>query len=99
MQYVSTKTGRGPLGTGWERSQEPVMTCYKLIRTNFAYWGFQTRIEDYVISMQKKLFWELMRKAHCLTDEWHGLNLTDIRQLEDEAKQRLDQKRNARITT
>ena len=44
VQYKSIKTSRGPLGRGWMKTVDPVMTCYKVVRINFDYWGVQGKV-------------------------------------------------------
>ena len=45
--YVSKKTGRGPLTDDWmekyrgDAPPQPIMCAYKLIRVEFKYWGMQ----------------------------------------------------------
>lgn len=44
LQYKSVKTSRGPLTRGWTKTVDPVMTCYKVVRINFDYWGVQGKV-------------------------------------------------------
>jgi hypothetical protein len=88
--YMSEKTGRGQLADGWFEDREPMMCAYKVIKVNFAFWGFQGKVEDIIKNFQRKLFKTTLRQSFCLTDEWYGLNMEDIRRLEDEAKDALD---------
>ncbi|ETW04421.1 hypothetical protein, variant [Aphanomyces invadans] len=80
--YTCPKTGRGPLQAGWERKLTPVMTCYKVVRVNFDYWGFQGRVENAIRDRQRRLFHSSLRQAQCLSHKWNGLTMDDIRRLE-----------------
>jgi Phosphatidylinositol transfer protein len=42
--FRSEKTARGPLRKGWQSTAAPVMTCYKVCRLDFKYWGMQTKV-------------------------------------------------------
>ena len=91
--YVSKSTGRGRLVKGWQRAHDPVMTCYKLVSVNFKYFGAQGIVEGQTVSSQERLFRQTLRQAFTLLDEWHGLNMADIRRLEAESKEALNAKR------
>ncbi|MES1915399.1 MAG: hypothetical protein MHM6MM_007351 [Cercozoa sp. M6MM] len=85
-KFVSEKTGRGPFVEGWqEREDIPVMTCYKLCRVEYNQWGLQTRGENLI---QETALHDVFRQTHrqliCWLDEWHGMTMRDIRQLERE---------------
>jgi hypothetical protein len=47
-QFVSSVTGRGPLGEGWQKTSNPMMCCYKLVTIKFQVWGFQTKVESLI---------------------------------------------------
>lgn len=92
-QYKSVKTGRGPLAKGWTKKVDPIMTCYKAVRVNFDYWGVQGKAEKIIRDQQRQLFHNTLRQAQCLTDQWYGLNMDDIRRLEEEVVTKLQAKR------
>lgn len=105
--FVSQKTGRGPLTDTWladhwrevKGKQQPtannmsLMCAYKLCRVEFRYWGMQTKLEKFIhdIALRKT-----MQRAHCQAwawqDEWFGLTMDDIRQIERETQLALQQK-------
>ncbi|CAI5717121.1 hypothetical protein KXD40_007419 [Peronospora effusa] len=91
--YKSIKTSRGPLTRGWMNTVDPVMTCYKVVRINFDYWGVQGKAEKVIRDQQRQLFHNTLRQAQCLTDEWYGLSMEDIRRLEAEVVAKLEAKR------
>lgn len=57
----------------------------------FKYFGLQTLIENIIRSQEIKVFTRTMRQRVCMMDEWDGLTMDDIRRMEDEAKQKLDE--------
>lgn len=80
--FQSCKTGRGPLLVGWQEKCNPVMTAYKLVTVNAPYWGFGSRLEQMLLAAERSLFQESNRQCFSWIDDWHGLTLEDIRQLE-----------------
>lgn len=80
--FQSCKTGRGPLLAGWQEKCNPVMTAYKLVTVNAPYWGFGSRLEQALLAAERSLFQESHRQCFSWIDDWHGLTLEDIRQLE-----------------
>jgi len=92
--YKSVKTGRGPLNTGnWKESVNPVMTCYKLVTVEFKWWGLQTKVEQFIMTTERRLFNNFHRQVFCWTDKWHGMTMEDIRALEDQTKKELEKQR------
>ncbi|KAF1774568.1 START-like domain [Phytophthora cactorum] len=72
---------------------DPIMTCYKVVRINFDYWGVQGKAEKIIRDQQRQLFHNTLRQAQCQTDEWYGLTMEDIRRLEAEVVAKLEAKR------
>ena len=91
--YTSEKTGRGPLKGDWIKEASPVMTCYKLVTCEFRWFGLQTRIESFILNTMHALFTKTHRQLFCLTDQWYGLTMPDIRKMEVQVQQELDEKR------
>lgn len=57
FRFKSEKTGRGPLiGNEWQKSVDPVMTCYKLVTCEFKWFGLQSRIESFIQKSERRLF-------------------------------------------
>ena len=93
-KFHSEKTGRGPLGKEWKDSTEgPFMTCYKLYRVEFKWWGLQITVESRIISFVKRLLTKFNRQLFCWIDRWFGLTMEDIREIEDKTKRDLDEMR------
>ncbi|XP_078045661.1 retinal degeneration B isoform X1 [Augochlora pura] len=108
--YVSQKTGRGPLTESWvedywadvKGKQQPtpsgksLMCAYKLCRVEFRYWGVQTKLEKFIqdIALRKTMV-EAHRQAWAWQDEWHGLTMEDIREIERQTQLALQKRMGA----
>ncbi|KAK6315548.1 hypothetical protein J4Q44_G00130720 [Coregonus suidteri] len=97
--YVSEKTQRGPLTDDWielinqNPTQNTVMCAYKLCKVEFRYWGMQSKIERFIHDVGlRKVMVRAHRQAWCWQDEWYGLTIEDIRQLELETQLALARK-------
>ncbi|XP_037231283.1 membrane-associated phosphatidylinositol transfer protein 2 isoform X9 [Falco biarmicus] len=97
--YKSAKTRRGPLSEDWIQEYKnnpgkyPIMCAYKLCKVEFRYWGMQSKIERFIHDVGlRKVMVRAHRQAWCWQDEWYGLTIEDIRQLEKEAQLMLAQK-------
>ncbi|XP_060106113.1 membrane-associated phosphatidylinositol transfer protein 2 isoform X2 [Heteronotia binoei] len=97
--YQSVKTKRGPLSEDWIKEHKdspgryPIMCAYKLCKVEFRYWGMQSKIERFIHDVGlRKVMVRAHRQAWCWQDEWYGLTIEDIRQLEKEAQLMLAQK-------
>ncbi|XP_021934128.1 protein retinal degeneration B isoform X3 [Zootermopsis nevadensis] len=105
--YVSQKTDRGPLADTWLedywnecKGQEmplpngkSIMCAYKLCRVEFRYWGMQTKLEKFIhdVALRKTML-RAHRQAWAWQDEWHGLSMDDIRQIERQTQEALKKK-------
>ncbi|EGG17511.1 phosphatidylinositol transfer protein 2 [Cavenderia fasciculata] len=99
--FKSEKTGRGPLDGDWFKTVDPVMTCYKLVKVEFRYFGLQTKAENIIHKIGVR---DVLQKAHralfCWIDEWFGMTIEDIRKIEAQTKEDManamkDQENNA----
>ncbi|XP_044053665.1 membrane-associated phosphatidylinositol transfer protein 2-like isoform X5 [Siniperca chuatsi] len=91
--YKSVKTQRGPLRDDWieeynnNPGKTPIMCAYKLCKVEFRYWGMQSKIERFIHDVGlRKVMVRAHRQAWCWQDEWYGLTMEDIRQLELETQ-------------
>ncbi|XP_072290148.1 membrane-associated phosphatidylinositol transfer protein 2-like isoform X2 [Eucyclogobius newberryi] len=91
--YKSAKTQRGPLSDDWieeynnNPGKTPIMCAYKLCKVEFRYWGMQSKIERFIHDVGlRKVMVRAHRQAWCWQDEWYGLTMEDIRQLELETQ-------------
>ncbi|XP_064798305.1 membrane-associated phosphatidylinositol transfer protein 2-like isoform X2 [Oncorhynchus masou masou] len=91
--YLSQRTKRGPLTDDWielinqNPTQNTVMCAYKLCKVEFRYWGMQSKIERFIHDVGlRKVMVRAHRQAWCWQDEWYGLTIEDIRQLELETQ-------------
>ncbi|XP_022786411.1 phosphatidylinositol transfer protein beta isoform-like [Stylophora pistillata] len=90
--FQSKETGRGHLDEGgkWKKNENwPKMTCYKLYRVQFKWWGLQTQVEKFIIKAVTRLLTNFHRQLFCWLDKWFGMTIEDIRRLEDETKEEL----------
>ncbi|XP_056630476.1 protein retinal degeneration B isoform X2 [Diorhabda sublineata] len=107
LYYVSEKSGRGPLSTNWleeywdsvKGKQQPstngksLMCAYKLCKVEFRYWGMQTKIERFIHDTAlRKTMLRAHRQAWAWQDEWHGLTMEDIREIERQTQLALRRK-------
>ncbi|XP_073442172.1 membrane-associated phosphatidylinositol transfer protein 2 isoform X5 [Dendrobates tinctorius] len=97
--YKSVKTKRGPLCEDWIEEHRnnlgrcPIMCAYKLCKVEFRYWGMQSKIERFIHDVGlRKVMVRAHRQAWCWQDEWYGLTIEDIRELEKETQLMLAQK-------
>eukprot|EP00111_Clytia_hemisphaerica_P001136 TCONS_00003235-protein len=89
-KFKSEKTGRGPIqGSGWEQTQDPVMTCYKLYHIEFQWFGLQGKVESVIVKTVRRLLFNFNRQMFCWIDKWHSMTIEDIRALEDQTKEDL----------
>lgn len=97
-KFVSNKTGRGPLSDDWldeyksGNQKSPVMCAYKLIKVEFKYWGMQSKIENFIQNGLRNPMLVGHRQAWSWQDEWYGLTIEDIRQLEKQAQMELSKR-------
>jgi len=77
----------------WMNQVNPVMCCYKLVKVWFKWFGLQNKMENFIMGAEQRLFTNFHRQVVCWQDNYHGLTMADIRQLEEKAKQELDQQR------
>ncbi|KAF5282248.1 hypothetical protein FQR65_LT14380 [Abscondita terminalis] len=105
--FQSEKTGRGPLSETWlddywrevEGKPQPLpngkslMCAYKLCRVEFRYWGMQTKIERFIhdVALRKTMV-RAHRQAWAWQDEWCGLTMEDIREIERQTQLALKRK-------
>jgi membrane-associated phosphatidylinositol transfer protein len=105
--FISEKTGRGPLIETWlddywnevKGKKQPtaknmsLMCAYKLCRVEFRYWGMQTKLEKFIhdVALRKTMV-RAHRQAWAWQDEWHGLTMEDIREIERQTQLALQKK-------
>lgn len=92
--FHSDKTGRGPLvDPDWQKKCDPVMTCYKLVYIEFKWFGIQSKTESFIAGAIRNMFTNFHRQLFCWTDRWYGMTIQDIRNIEEQTKKELDEKR------
>ncbi|KAI9521828.1 hypothetical protein NQZ68_003983, partial [Dissostichus eleginoides] len=97
-KFKSAKTGRGPLGPAWKKelvskTDRPRMCAYKLVTVKFKWWGLQTKVENLIHEQEKRIFNNFHRQLFCWIDKWVELNMADIRRMEAETQNELDEMR------
>uniref|UniRef100_A0A803L3R8 Phosphatidylinositol transfer protein N-terminal domain-containing protein n=1 Tax=Chenopodium quinoa TaxID=63459 RepID=A0A803L3R8_CHEQI len=83
-KFKSTRTNRGPLVEGWRDRCNPVMTAYKLVTVDAPYWGFGKRLEQVLMAGERALFLETHSNIFAWIDEWHGMSIEKLRELEEQ---------------
>jgi len=92
--FESVKTGRGKLQKDWMKTANPVMCSYKNCVVEFKYWGFQTRVEQYIHKLALRDVMHLgHRQAFCWIDEWFGLTAEDVLAIEVKTQVELERLR------
>ncbi|XP_046390635.1 protein retinal degeneration B isoform X2 [Ischnura elegans] len=105
--YISEKTSRGPLIETWLEdywndvkgkkqptpSGKSLMCAYKLCKVEFRYWGMQSKIEKFIhdVALRKTML-RAHRQAWAWQDEWFGLTMDDIREIERQTQEALKRK-------
>ncbi|XP_071489080.1 phosphatidylinositol transfer protein alpha isoform-like [Diadema antillarum] len=87
------KVKRGPFGPHWQDTCTPVLCCYKLVKTEFKWFGLQEKIQAQIKKSMRRRYLRFHRLLYSYLDQCHGMTITDIRQLETETQQRLDEMR------
>uniref|UniRef100_A0A8C5QTZ0 Phosphatidylinositol transfer protein N-terminal domain-containing protein n=1 Tax=Leptobrachium leishanense TaxID=445787 RepID=A0A8C5QTZ0_9ANUR len=90
--FISSKTGRGPLEEGWRSSLRPIMCSYKLVNVKFEVWGLQTRVEQFVHKVIRDLLLVGHRQAFAWVDEWYGMTMSEVREYEKETQAATNEK-------
>ncbi|XP_035861845.1 cytoplasmic phosphatidylinositol transfer protein 1b isoform X2 [Sander lucioperca] len=90
--WQSSKTGRGPLEKGWRDDHKPIMCSYKRVQCSFEVYGFQTRTEEFIHKNIRDILLVGHRQAVAWIDEWHGLNLEEVREYERAMQEKTNSK-------
>ena len=86
-----TRSDRGPLKLDWLSSYSgPIMTVYKLVKTQFKWFGLQTWIERRIVSEQRDYLLIFHRKLFCLMDQWLGMTLEELERVETDTMEELN---------
>ncbi|XP_051143365.1 uncharacterized protein LOC127259799 [Andrographis paniculata] len=91
-QFQSARTNRGPLLDGWQANCSPVSTAYKLVTIDAPYWGFGSRLEQALLAAERALFLESHRNCFGWIDEWFGMTMDMMRELEKQNDSSLNKK-------
>ncbi|XP_073728106.1 cytoplasmic phosphatidylinositol transfer protein 1b [Misgurnus anguillicaudatus] len=96
--WVSEKTGRGPLVDGWRNSSNPIMCSYKRVTCSFEVYGFQGRTEEFIHRNIRDILLVGHRQAVAWIDEWHGMTLEKVREYEKKSQEETNSKLKNDIT-
>ncbi|XP_031099399.1 phosphatidylinositol transfer protein 1-like isoform X1 [Ipomoea triloba] len=91
-KFQSARTGRGPLLEGWKDNCAPVMTAYKLVTVDAPYWGFGGKLERALVAGEGALFMESHRNIFAWIDDWYGMTVEMMRELEQQSDLSLNKK-------
>ena len=70
-----------------------IMCAYKLCKVEFRYWGMQAKIERFIHDMAlRNTMLRAHRQAWVWQDEWFGLSIEDIREIERKTAEELKRK-------
>lgn len=95
LKYVSKKTSRGPLNCDWlsdleaseQNSGKDFMCIYKICKVKFDSWPVTYRVEQFIHDYIRKTLVRAHRQAWAWQDEWHGLTMEQIREMERETQE------------
>eukprot|EP01083_Nonionella_stella_P297598 1010490_1 len=90
--FKSDKTGRGELQDGWKKDAEPVMCCYKVSYVKLSGWWIPGFVETMIQDNSRDIMLKAQQDVFCLIDEWFGLSLEDIRDMEKKSNDELAKK-------
>ncbi|KAM4579936.1 cytoplasmic phosphatidylinositol transfer protein 1b [Odontesthes bonariensis] len=91
-RWRSSKTDRGPLQKDWRDQHKPIMCSYKRVKCSFEVYGFQTRTEEFIHRNIRDILLVGHRQAVAWIDEWHGLNLEEVREYEHTMQEKTNSK-------
>lgn len=91
-----TKPNRGPLKQDWVKDCKekniPIMCSYKIVKTKFEVWGFQTKVEAWAQKAIRDILLLAHRQAFCWIDEWYDMTYESIVQFERETYAKTNEK-------
>jgi len=94
VEYVSKRANRGPLDPNkWLDTTDPIMTCYKTVSIHCKWGiGLQNTLENFLMDKYRSTFLAFHQQIWCWTDEWFGMSMEELRELEDKTKEELKKK-------
>ena len=94
VEYVSKSAKRGPLDPDtWLETTDPIMTCYKTVSIHCKWGiGLQNTLENFLMDKYRSTFLAFHQQIWCWTDEWFGMSMEELRELEDKTKEELKKK-------
>lgn len=94
VDYVSKSAKRGPLDPNtWLETADPIMTCYKTVSIHCKWGiGLQNTLENFLMDKYRSTFLAFHQQIWCWTDEWFGMSMEELRELEEKTKEELKKK-------
>ncbi|KII64315.1 Phosphatidylinositol transfer protein beta isoform [Thelohanellus kitauei] len=89
---TSEKTQILPLKMDFKDTASPIMCCYKLVRIVCKYSLIGSRIEKSAVPYIQTFLLDFHRKLICLIDQYHGMTMEELREIERKTKEILDEK-------
>lgn len=76
----------------WEQDKKPekTMCCYKLATIQFNVFGIKPFVEKFFQQFARDSILKFHKNIFCDIDEWHGMDMNDIRVLEENVKKELE---------
>lgn len=75
---------KGPLSPEWLKeieqnpNKEQFICCYKLVTVICKYYGISSKVEHYILNMERDIFLNFHRKMYAWLDDWFHLSMEDI---------------------
>lgn len=77
------------LAPNWKDTTEHYMCAYKLCSVEFKWFGLSGKVEKFIQNAEKRLFTKFHRQIFCWIDNWYGLTMNDIREIENKTQKEL----------
>eukprot|EP00057_Strongylocentrotus_purpuratus_P012114 XP_011666588.1 PREDICTED: phosphatidylinositol transfer protein alpha isoform isoform X1 [Strongylocentrotus purpuratus] len=87
------KISRGPLTADWKDTETKFLTVYMFVEIKFKWWGLQTKVQSVIHRALTRFYGNFYRTLICSLDEWYGMTMENIRELEEKTKRDLNEAR------
>lgn len=64
-----------------------------MVRAKFKWFGIQGRVQNLIMHQEERLFRNFHRQVFCWIDQWYGMTMNQIRELEEQIAKDLDKER------
>lgn len=83
----SSESEAGDEASSGDKPNKEFMCVYKICRVQFDRWPIQYKVEQFIHDYIRKTLVRAHRQAWAWQDEWHGLSLEQIREMERETQE------------